>query len=94
MVLYYGVSHWNSWLSSIMFLKDADKFPLQLILRDILLQNQSGDMMGGVGEIDRFSVSETIKYATIIIATAPILALYPFLQKFFQKGVMIGSVKG
>ena len=77
-----------------MFLQDPNKFPLQLILRDILLQNQVNDMVGSAGEVDRLSISETIKYATIIIATLPILCLYPFLQKFFQKGIMIGSVKG
>ena len=94
MVLYYGVSHWNSWASAVMFIRDPSKMPLQAILREILLQNQTTDMMNGIGEADRFSVSETIKYATVIIATVPILALYPFLQKYFQKGVMIGSVKG
>ncbi len=94
MVLFYGVSHWNAWAQAVMFLQDPNKFPLQLILRDILLQNQVNDMVGSAGEVDRLSISETIKYATIIIATLPILCLYPFLQKFFQKGIMIGSVKG
>lgn len=94
MVLFYGVAHWNSWANAVMFIRSQDKYPLQVILRDILLQNQTNDMISGAGETDRFSVSETIKYATIIIATVPVLALYPFLQRYFQKGVMIGSVKG
>jgi putative aldouronate transport system permease protein len=94
MVLYYGVYHWNSWANAVMFIRDPDKFPLQVILWEILLQNQTTDMVSGTGEMDRFSVSETIKYATVIIATVPILAIYPFLQKYFQKGIMIGSVKG
>ena len=94
MVLYYGVSHWNAWANAVMFIRSPGKMPLQAILREILLRNQTTDMVSGIGEADRFSVSETIKYATIIIATLPILVLYPFLQKYFQKGVMIGSVKG
>ena len=94
MVLFYGVAHWNSWLHAVMFINSPDKRPLQVILREILVQNQMTDFTQGVGEADRHAVSETIKYATVIIATLPILALYPFIQKYFQKGVMIGSVKG
>jgi len=94
MVLYYGVGHWNAWAHAVMFIQSPDRMPLQVVLRNILLQNQFTDAMQGIAETDRLSVSETIRYATIIIATVPILMLYPFLQKFFAKGVMIGSVKG
>ena len=93
-VLYYGVGHWNSWFSASIYLqRSADKHPLQLYLRQILISNQMGDMAGGASD-DQVMLGETIKYATIIIATVPILLLYPFLQKYFVKGVMVGSLKG
>lgn len=94
MVLYYGVGLWNGWFYSMVFLKDREKFPLQLILREILIQNDTSDMMIGVGTADSFGISESIKYAVIVVATLPILCVYPFLQKYFIKGVMIGAVKG
>ncbi len=93
MLLYYGVGKWNEWFSSSIYLKTRAKFPLQLILREILIQNSTESMMDG-NEADQFAISETIKYAIIIVATVPILAIYPFLQKYFKKGVMIGAVKG
>jgi len=74
--------------------KAKEKWPLQLVLRNLLIQNQTDDLTSGVAAADKFSVSETIKYATIIVSTLPILCLYPFLQKYFLKGVMVGSVKG
>ncbi|MFS0725804.1 carbohydrate ABC transporter permease [Paenibacillus sp. 1P07SE] len=94
MVLFYGVWHWNKWFDALIYLRDRELFPLQLILREILIQNDTESMMTGVGGGDRMPVAETIKYATIIVATLPILFLYPFLQKYFVKGVMIGAVKG
>lgn len=94
MVLYYGVSHWNSWFSAMIYLRSREKYPLQLILREILLDNSTGAMTGGASVQDNMTVSESIKYAVIVVATLPILCVYPFLQKYFVKGVMIGSVKG
>ncbi len=91
LVLYYGVAHWNSWFNAMIYLEDKMKEPLQLVLRQILIINDLSDM--GVGE-DTEMVSETIKHATIIVSTVPILALYPFLQKYFVKGMMVGAVKG
>lgn len=91
LVLYYGVAHWNSWFNAMIYLEDRMKEPLQLVLRQILIINDLSDM--GVGE-DTEMVSETIKHATIIVSTVPILALYPFLQKYFVKGMMVGAVKG
>jgi len=92
--LYYAVGHWNSWFSALLYIKDRGKFPLQLILREILLQNQTSDM-GGAGNYSEANlIGESIKYAVIIIATLPILCIYPFLQKYFVKGVMVGAVKG
>ncbi|MCK9479503.1 MAG: carbohydrate ABC transporter permease [Firmicutes bacterium] len=94
MTLYYGVHHWNAWFGAMIYLRSRSLYPLQLILREILLANDTNSMMVGVGHTDRESVSETIKYATIMAATLPILCAYPFVQKYFVKGVMIGAVKG
>lgn len=93
MILFYGVGHWNRWFEALIYLRERDLFPLQLILREILVQNDTSSMMTSVGGGDRMPIGETIKYATIIIATVPILLLYPFLQKYFVKGVMIGAIK-
>lgn len=92
--LYYAVGHWNAWFNAMLFLKDREKFPLQLILREILIQNNMTEMADGNDVAGRAFISETIKYAVIVIATAPILCVYPFLQKYFTKGVMVGAVKG
>lgn len=95
LILYYAVANWNSWFNAMLFLPKAkEKWPLQLVLRNLLIQNQTDDLTSGVAAADKFSASETIKYATIIVSTLPILCLYPFLQKYFLKGVMVGSVKG
>ncbi|MGG1554701.1 carbohydrate ABC transporter permease [Paenibacillus ferrarius] len=94
MILFYGVAHWNSWFSALIYLRTRDLYPLQLILREILITNSTDTMMTGVGGSDKIPIGETIKYATIIVATVPILLLYPFLQKYFVKGVMIGAIKG
>ncbi|TNJ65226.1 carbohydrate ABC transporter permease [Paenibacillus hemerocallicola] len=94
MILFYGVGHWNSWFNALIYLRTRDLYPLQLILREILITNSTDSMMTGVGGADKMPIGETIKYATIIVATIPILLLYPFLQKYFVKGVMIGAIKG
>ncbi len=94
MILYYGVSIWNGWFWASAILRKREMYPLQVILREILMQNSVGSMTTGVGVGDQESVGMTIKYATIIIATVPILCVYPFLQKYFAKGAMIGAVKG
>ena len=94
-ILYYGVGHWNSWFNAQIFLKSRKLYPIQLVLREILLNNeQKAGMISSVMEGDKPQIGETIKYATVIAATAPILAIYPFLQKYFVKGIMVGSVKG
>jgi putative aldouronate transport system permease protein len=96
LILYYAVGHWNSWFNAMIYLKTRTKFPLQLILREILIQNDSTSMTAGMsGDTgDKLAIAETIRYATIIVATLPILCVYPFLQKYFTKGVMVGAVKG
>ena len=95
MFLYYGVGYWNSWFTAMMYLRTRAKFPLQLILREILLSNDVTSMdTGGAAAGDRYLIGESLKYATIVVATVPILCLYPFIQKYFVKGIMIGAVKG
>jgi len=94
MVLFYGVGHWNSWFGAMLYLKDKSKFPLQLILRQILIQSQTDSMTTETMSAERMAISNIVKYATVMVATLPILMLYPFLQKYFVKGVMIGAIKG
>ncbi|KEQ25901.1 carbohydrate ABC transporter permease [Paenibacillus tyrfis] len=94
MMLYYGVSHWNSWFHAMIFLQDRSLYPLQLVLREILLQGEASSMAVGATESDVAMLSVTLKYATIIVATVPILLVYPFLQKYFVKGALVGAIKG
>ena len=91
-LLYYLVGHWNSWFNAMIFLRDDSLHPLQLVMRDILLANQTDSMLGS--GVDAEGVSETIKYAVICVSTIPVLIVYPFLQKYFVGGVMVGAVKG
>lgn len=94
--LYYAVGHWNAWFGAAIYLNDRAKYPLQLVLREILISNDTNSMAAAAGSSssDVEGVSKSIQYATIVISTLPILVLYPFIQKYFVKGVMIGSVKG
>lgn len=94
MILYYAVEKWNGWFWASLFLKDRELYPLQLILREILLANSTDSMASNAAAADRFQIGETIKYATIMVATVPILCVYPFVQKYFVKGVMVGALKG
>ena len=93
--MYYGVDHWNEYFNSMIYLNDRVKYPLQLILREILIQQDMQSMMeSGTVVMDQILLSEGIKYAVIVIASLPMLLLYPFMQKYFAKGVMVGAVKG
>lgn len=95
MVLFYAVGQWNNYFSALVYLNDYKLYPLQMILRKILIQLDASDMAKDGAELDKIkSVGESIRYATIIVSTLPILCVYPFLQKYFVKGVMIGAVKG
>lgn len=96
LVLYYGVAHWNQWYQALMYIQSREKFPLQLVLREILIGNSFESMAAGSADSSGESVviGEVIKYATIIVSTVPILMIYPMLQKHFVKGVMVGAVKG
>lgn len=95
MILYYAVSHWNSWFNANIYITDRTKYPLQLVLREILISNDTSSMAAqDANAADQQSIGETVKYAVIVVATIPILCVYPFLQKYFVKGVMVGAVKG
>lgn len=94
MTLYYAVAHWNSWFTASIYLKDRGKYPLQLVLREILIQNSTMALGDNADINDKYYIGETVKYATIIVSTVPILLVYPFLQKYFVSGVMTGAVKG
>ncbi|MDU0332247.1 MULTISPECIES: carbohydrate ABC transporter permease [Paenibacillus] len=94
MILYYAVDKWNGWFYASVFIRSRELFPLQLVLREILISNSTDSMSIGASAGDRFQIGETIKYATIIVATFPIMCVYPFLQRYFVKGVMVGSLKG
>lgn len=99
LVLYYAVAHWNAYFNALIYLRNRDLWPLQNFLREILIiQEMSDAMMATEGELDSYGeqvrAAELIKYSVIVVSTLPILCLYPFLQRYFMKGVMIGSVKG
>ena len=93
MVLFYGVGHWNEFFNALIYLDDRKKYPLQLFLREILIQNISQDNVSGPAA-DQQIIGQSIRYSLIIVATVPVLMIYPFLQKYFVKGIMIGSLKG
>lgn len=92
--LYYGVYHWNSWMPAMLYMRTRENYPLQLVLREILINNDLSSMGGNASDGDQEYISATLKYATIIVATVPIMCVYPFLQKYFMKGVMVGAIKG
>lgn len=92
-ILYYAVGHWNSWFGASIYLKSRELYPIQLILREILVLNNTDNMMIGAAAPDVQQIGQTIKYSTIIVSTVPILVIYPFLQKYFVKGIMVGSLK-
>jgi len=91
--LFYAVFHWNSWFSANIYLKSKSKFPLQLVLRNIVISSKTEQLTVGSAVGDSFAMEYTVKYAAIMVATIPILIIYPFIQKYFVKGVMMGSLK-
>ena len=98
MVLFHGIGHWNGYMRALLYLSDSSKYTLQLVLRDILiLANMPADVMAQLGDAKLEELSnamELLKYSVIVVGSLPVLILYPFVQKYFLKGVMIGSVKG
>ena len=99
LILYYAVGHWNEYFNALIYLNDQNIYPLQLILRNILLLDQMFDMMDSDPEARQemmrlLQMKESMKFGIIVLSTLPVMVLYPFLQKFFVKGVMIGAIKG
>ncbi len=96
MALYYAVWIWNSYFDALIFLKSREYFPLQIVLRNILILNQTdGGMVKDIAVLARKQgLADVLKYALIVVSSAPLLIIYPFVQKYFVKGIMIGSVKG
>lgn len=95
--LFYAVGHWNSYFSALIYLTDARKYPLQLVLRDILINNQldiSSSQMDVQTMLRKEYLQDLLKYAIIVVSTVPMMILYPFVQKYLVKGVMLGSLKG
>lgn len=96
LVLFYAVGHWNSYFDAFIYLNSEDKLPLQVILRNILANAKMIEEMADatVEQSERMALVEVLKYAVIVFGSLPVLILYPFVQKYFVKGIMIGSVKG
>nr|MBQ4455433.1 carbohydrate ABC transporter permease [Clostridia bacterium] len=94
--LYYAVAHWNQYFNAMLYLNEKKYYPLQVFLRTILLANSINDMSAGsvANETERTYLNELLKYSLIVVASAPLLIAYPFVQRYFVKGVMIGAVKG
>lgn len=92
--LFYAVARWNAWFDAVVFLRSRYLYPLQLVLRELLITSNADYMAEMGNNIEMTAISELVKYATIVVATLPILIIYPFLQKYFVKGMMIGAVKG
>lgn len=100
MALFYGVGNWNSYFSAMIYLVDSSKYPLQLVLRQILILQEASSVGAGLDAAaatalnNKAEVAALVKYAVIIVSTLPIIMIYPFLQRYFVQGIMIGSVKG
>lgn len=96
MVVYYAVGHWNSYFNALLYLKDRWRYPLQLVLREVLLigTGMRESTAEVVNSVDQLLLFETQQFAIIIVASLPVMILYPALQKYFMKGVMVGSIKG
>lgn len=98
LVVYYGVGHWNQYFNALIFVSRQEYYPLQIILREILIQSRQTEAVVSEGQIaellERNKYAELIKYGVIVVSSLPVMALYPFAQKFFVKGVMLGAVKG
>ncbi|TDQ42691.1 carbohydrate ABC transporter permease [Aureibacillus halotolerans] len=97
MVLFYGVGHWNNYFDALIYLSDRNQFPLQLFLREILVKEEMENMLqsaSDTGYADRMLAKEGLKYAVVVVSALPLLILYPLLSKFFEKGILVGSIKG
>lgn len=97
LVLFYAVGHWNDYFSALIYLKDKSLMPLQTVLRDILIMGKI-DMTSGSVDMAavtaKLKVAQTLRYSVIVVSTVPLMLVYPFIQKHFVKGIMLGAVKG
>ena len=98
MTLFYAIGHWNSYFNALIFLNERRLYPLQIVLRNILIQNQFDAEMIADLDVEEIAVREgladLLKFSLIVVASVPVLSLYPFVQRYFIKGIMIGSLKG
>jgi putative aldouronate transport system permease protein len=94
LVLMYAVGQWNAYFDALIYLKSANLYPLQLVLRSIIIQNNSSGLMDAMKMVERQQLAELLKYSLIVIATLPVLIIYPFVQRYFVQGMLVGSVKG
>ena len=95
MVLFYAVGHWNSYMQPLLYLSDRSRYPLQLVLKNILISSQPDASLAGMTErAEMYKQTEMLKYALVVVSSVPMIVLYPFVQKYFVQGVMVGSVKG
>jgi ABC-type glycerol-3-phosphate transport system permease component len=98
LTLFYAVGLWNMYFDALIYINSQSKYPLQLVLRNIMTsaqyQSQMVEATGQVSDAEMMAITEALKYATIVCASLPVLALYPFIQKHFTRGIMIGSLKG
>ena len=95
MVLLYAVGKWNDFFSGLLYLNDTNKQPLQLLLRNVLVTNDSGSLsMSLAQQMNRQEVKTQLQYSLIIVSSLPVMILYPFIQKYFVQGIMVGSIKG
>ena len=93
--LFYAVSYWNTFFNALLYLNDSKLFPLQLILRNILIQNEFDPSLNTLEEMVRVqALKNLLKYSLIVVASLPVLVVYPFVQRFFIKGILIGGIKG
>lgn len=92
--LFYAIAHWNSWFDALLYINDQKLWPMQYILRQLISSASVSDIASAAAVSDKTPAAETVKMATIVVSTVPILCVYPFLQRYFVKGVLVGSVKG
>ena len=90
----YAVGHWNAYFNALIYITDRDKYPLQMVLRELLMQSKMDEMVDTEGAVTQQMLAESLKYAVMVVASVPVLFLYPFLQRYFVKGVMVGAIKG
>lgn len=92
--LMYGVGQWNAYFDALIYLKSANLFPLQLVLRSIIIMNNTTGVTDAMKQVERQQLAELLKYSLIVVATLPVLIIYPFVQRYFVQGMLVGSVKG